>query len=316
MNIEGSRVSEDWKKLVNNEHLSDVRFDFVTTKKKDNDDNNDGEEGGESLEREIEFVNEPLYGHQLMLTASSEVFRKLFDPDKKINFKIPRLLLKQREREDGHYLDKWTWERINKNGIEGFIRIRKKIADEGEPGGLDGGLEEDEQKNADFVIIQIDHNVIKHHQFVYVLQFLYTGTCDVGKLDASELGRVAERLWLDELVSFCKNIESIDDSEECKAFNSSLSTYWTDSIAVVIKKWHFEGHHKSDLQICTTFDEHSTIVAVVAKGGKDETTKEEKKEDEKDEKKDEKKEDNTKPGAIFEWDKFDDSHIADFSAHR
>jgi len=204
---------------------------------------------------------------------------------KKITFSIPRLLVKEKEREGDHYLDAWTWENINNFSVEGFMSIKKN---EEEDSLTSEGLDSDDEKAKDLIVIQINHSIIKQQLFTYVLQFLYTGTCDVQKAEAEELSSVAERLWLDELSSFCKNINNIEDSEECKAFNSSLSTYWIDSVGVVIKKWYLEEHYKSDLQIATTFDEHSTVAAVVVK--------EEAEPGKKEEQKDEKKEEETKEG--------------------
>jgi len=135
-----------------------------------------------------------------------------------------------------------------------------------------GGLDDDDG-NTDMIVIQINNDVIKHELFLYVLQFLYTGTCDVKKVEAEELSTVAERLWLDELVSFCKNIISFDDPEECKVFNSSLSTYWIDSVGHVIKKWYFEDHYKNDFLISITYDEHFTGTAVVIKENEEKKTR-------------------------------------------
>ena len=35
LNIESARIGEDWKKLVNNEHLHDLRFDFIKYENQD-----------------------------------------------------------------------------------------------------------------------------------------------------------------------------------------------------------------------------------------------------------------------------------------
>jgi len=57
-----------------------------------------GNDDAVSLEAEKELINEPLYAHQLMLNASSEVFRKLFAPEKKIEFHNPSIVDKTKPK--------------------------------------------------------------------------------------------------------------------------------------------------------------------------------------------------------------------------
>ncbi len=91
LNIDGSRIDQDWKKLVNNEHLSDVRFDFIKVENSKPDKlGGVGESYGDEIKSmdDREMVEESVYSHKMVLGVANDVFRKLFGfPGKEENEK-------------------------------------------------------------------------------------------------------------------------------------------------------------------------------------------------------------------------------------
>eukprot|EP01084_Bolivina_argentea_P285492 489596_1 len=236
LNIGTARVGEDWKKLVNNTHLHDIRFDFMKYEAVDS-------LGGKT---------DSLYAHQFILGCAWDVFNRLLDyPERDMK----RLLTNQRNVD---YLDDWDWDTINdkdndKNGIHGFVSIRKASSQDKDGMNEGGSLEEVRSENVDdLIIIEINQNVISRKMMLYVLQFVYTGICKVKLAETEALSIIAQRLLLDELSTYCQNKRSLQNQiDECKVMNNSITSYWLDACAEMYKEILYDRGYKSDIVIQT-----------------------------------------------------------------
>merc|ERR1712087_127824 len=70
--------------------------------------------------------------------------------------------------------------------------------------------------------------------------------------ETQSLRQIAQRLLLDELASFCGNMQTFSNQiDECKVMNASLTTYWLDACAEIYKEILFDRSYNSDVRIVT-----------------------------------------------------------------
>ena len=238
LNIETARIGEDWKKLVNNEHLHDIRFDFCKFEDVDS-------LGGKT---------DSLYAHQYIVGCAWDIFNALLDyPDRDMK----RLLNQQR---NVGYLDSWDWDEINdkdkgKDGVHGFKSIRKASENDKNAMNEGGSLDDFNPFNSNsenLIIIEINQDVLPKKMFLYILQFVYTGQCKVKLSETAKLADIATGLLLDELATYCGNMQTFSQNlDECKVMNNSITSYWLDACAEIYKEILFDRSYKYDCTIQT-----------------------------------------------------------------
>merc|ERR1712228_284366 len=105
------------------------------------------------------------------------------------------------------------------------------------------------------IIIEINQDIISKKMMLYILQFVYTGTCKVKMSETNQLSDIATRLLLDELSTFCSNMQTFAQNiDECKVMNASITSYWLDAVSEVYKEILYDRSFKYDLTIKTVFD--------------------------------------------------------------
>jgi len=98
----------------------------------------------------------------------------------------------------------------------------------------------------------MNEDVISRKMMLYCLQFVYTGSCKVKLSETGDLAQIANGLLLDELGSFCGNMQTFSNQiDECKVMNASITTYWLDSCAELYKEVLLDRGYKSDIIIRT-----------------------------------------------------------------
>merc|ERR1712113_1114409 len=127
---------------------------------------------------------------------------------------MKRLLNNQR---NVGYLDCWSdWDSINDadnghDGIHGFVSIRKASAsdkDEENEGGDKDAFNPYSSTSDHLIIIEINANILPKKMMLYILQFVYTGSCKVKMAETNQLSDIASKLLLDELSTFCSNMQT------------------------------------------------------------------------------------------------------------
>ena len=116
-----------------------------------------------------------------------------------------------------------------------------------------GGLDDSAQSQSEhLIIIEMNEDVISRKMMLYCLQFVYTGSCKVKLSETGDLAQIANGLLLDELGSFCGNMQTFANQiDECKVMNASITTYWLDSCAELYKEVLLDREYKYDITIHT-----------------------------------------------------------------
>ncbi|XP_065901308.1 rho-related protein racA-like isoform X2 [Dysidea avara] len=173
INIPSSTLQPEWQKMINNDYLSDVQFHYKS--------------------------DYCYYGHKVMLCATSELFRRVFEVGTDLK---PEKGLSQCNSWNKKRLKAITRQSVNNGAISAFKNIYDK---------------------ENVTVITVNDEQVTRLAFERCLSFLYTGCADVkDDSDLEDTVTAAELLNLPELVMVCQ-INKVTHPTESTVMNQHSS---------------------------------------------------------------------------------------------